>query len=124
MAEAIFRRLIAIHGHEGRVAVSSAATGDWHVGERADARTIAALEARLAQSSANSHKPPSSDSPAAPAAPSKPTGRKRGGQPNKHQGPALKIKKGRSEAFLVSHSIMLPRSEASLQENRKRNKYF
>ena len=46
MAEAIFRRLITLHCHEGRVAVSSAATGDWHVGERADARTIAALEAR------------------------------------------------------------------------------
>lgn len=45
MAEAIFRRLIAQSGLTGRIAVSSAATGDWHVGERADARTIATLAA-------------------------------------------------------------------------------
>ncbi|CAN5539373.1 low molecular weight protein-tyrosine-phosphatase [soil metagenome] len=43
MAEAIFKRLIAQHRLVRRLAVSSAATGDWHVGERADARTIAAL---------------------------------------------------------------------------------
>ncbi|MEO5920753.1 MAG: low molecular weight phosphotyrosine protein phosphatase, partial [Pseudolysinimonas sp.] len=43
MAEAIFRRLIAEKRLGRRLAVSSAATGDWHVGERADARTIAAL---------------------------------------------------------------------------------
>lgn len=43
MAEAVFRRLLATGGYEGRLEVSSAATGDWHVGERADARTIAAL---------------------------------------------------------------------------------
>jgi len=46
MAEAVFRRLIAAGGYESRVAVSSAATGDWHVGERADARTISALATR------------------------------------------------------------------------------
>lgn len=46
MAEAIFRRLITTRGYEGRLAVSSAATGDWHVGERADARTITALDGR------------------------------------------------------------------------------
>ena len=46
MAEAVFRRLIASGGYEGRLEVSSAATGDWHVGERADARTIAALASR------------------------------------------------------------------------------
>jgi protein-tyrosine phosphatase len=46
MAEAVFRRLIAAGGYEGRLEVSSAATGDWHVGERADARTIAALDSR------------------------------------------------------------------------------
>lgn len=46
MAEAVFRRLITAGGYESRVEVSSAATGDWHVGERADARTIAALAAR------------------------------------------------------------------------------
>jgi protein-tyrosine phosphatase len=43
MAEAVFRRLIAQHRLGKRLAVSSAATGDWHVGERADTRTIAAL---------------------------------------------------------------------------------
>ena len=43
MAEAVFRRLIAAQRLDRRLAVSSAATGDWHVGERADARTIAAL---------------------------------------------------------------------------------
>lgn len=46
MAEAIFRTLIATRGYEEVLAVSSAATGDWHVGERADPRTIAALAAR------------------------------------------------------------------------------
>ncbi|MGN6327135.1 low molecular weight protein-tyrosine-phosphatase [Pseudolysinimonas sp.] len=46
MAEAVFRSLIAAHGYDRRLEVSSAATGDWHVGERADARTIAALAAR------------------------------------------------------------------------------
>lgn len=46
MAEAVFRRLIAAGGYEGRLEVSSAATGDWHVGERADARTITALATR------------------------------------------------------------------------------
>jgi protein-tyrosine phosphatase len=45
MAEAVFRRLIADRGVEG-LTVESAATGDWHVGERADARTIEALAAR------------------------------------------------------------------------------
>ena len=46
MAEAIFRRLIAEGHYEGRIAVESAATGDWHVGEPADPRTIAALKTR------------------------------------------------------------------------------
>jgi protein-tyrosine phosphatase len=46
MAEAVFRKLIAAGGYEGRLEVSSAATGDWHVGERADARTIASLASR------------------------------------------------------------------------------
>lgn len=45
MAEAVFRRLIAAGGYESRVSVSSAATGDWHVGEHADTRTLAALSA-------------------------------------------------------------------------------
>jgi protein-tyrosine phosphatase len=46
MAEAVFRRLISQSRLEGRIEVGSAATGDWHVGERADARTIAALSRR------------------------------------------------------------------------------
>ena len=46
MAEAVFRRLLAAGGYEGRLEVSSAATGDWHVGERADARTISTLATR------------------------------------------------------------------------------
>lgn len=46
MAEAVLRSLIAAHGYERVLEVASAATGDWHVGERADARTIAALAAR------------------------------------------------------------------------------
>jgi protein-tyrosine phosphatase len=45
MAEAIFRSLITRGGYAGRVSVASAATGDWHVGEPADPRTIAALAA-------------------------------------------------------------------------------
>ncbi len=45
MAEAIFRRLIIDGGYAGRVSVESAATGDWHVGEPADPRTISALKA-------------------------------------------------------------------------------
>ncbi|GAB3400191.1 low molecular weight protein-tyrosine-phosphatase [Schumannella luteola] len=44
MAEAVFTRLIAEGGYEGAVTVQSAATGDWHVGERADQRTRDALE--------------------------------------------------------------------------------
>jgi protein-tyrosine phosphatase len=46
MAEAVFRSLIVANRLENRIEVSSAATGDWHVGERADARTIAALKKR------------------------------------------------------------------------------
>lgn len=45
MAEAIFRALIARGGYSDRVSVGSAATGDWHVGEPADPRTISALAA-------------------------------------------------------------------------------
>ncbi len=45
MAEAIFRSLIVDAGLSLRLRVSSAATGDWHVGERADPRTIATLAA-------------------------------------------------------------------------------
>ena len=45
MAEAIFRSMITARGLDHAIAVTSAATGDWHVGERADPRTIAALAA-------------------------------------------------------------------------------
>jgi len=45
MAEAIFRTLISRGGYSDRVSVGSAATGDWHVGEPADPRTISALAA-------------------------------------------------------------------------------
>lgn len=43
MAEAVFHELLAQGGYDRQVVVSSAATGDWHVGERADPRTVAAL---------------------------------------------------------------------------------
>jgi protein-tyrosine phosphatase len=46
MAEAVFRSLITENRLGRRIEVSSAATGDWHVGERADARTLAALTKR------------------------------------------------------------------------------
>lgn len=46
MAEAVFTALIRRDGYERSLAVTSAATGDWHVGERADARTVTALAAR------------------------------------------------------------------------------
>lgn len=45
MAEAIMRDIVTTKGYGSIVSVTSAATGDWHVGERADPRTIAALDA-------------------------------------------------------------------------------
>lgn len=45
-AEGIFRRLVRDAGLEGRVAIDSAGTGDWHVGEAPDARATAAAAAR------------------------------------------------------------------------------
>ncbi len=45
MAEAIMRDIAAATGYGATIAVTSAATGDWHVGERADPRTLTALEA-------------------------------------------------------------------------------
>lgn len=44
MAEVVFRQIAASAGLGARVSSSSAGTGDWHVGERADQRTLAALE--------------------------------------------------------------------------------
>nr|WP_286346822.1 low molecular weight protein-tyrosine-phosphatase [Frondihabitans sucicola] len=46
MASTVFRARVTAAGYGDRVVVDSAATGDWHVGERADSRTIAALENR------------------------------------------------------------------------------
>ncbi|UCR90593.1 low molecular weight phosphotyrosine protein phosphatase [Mycetocola spongiae] len=43
MAELIFRRLAAAAGLEHALHISSSATGDWHVGERADSRTVDSL---------------------------------------------------------------------------------
>jgi len=46
MAETVFNALVKKAGLEGSVAVLSAGTGDWHVGEPSDDRTLAALSAR------------------------------------------------------------------------------
>lgn len=43
MAEIVLREQIARAGLAGAMSTTSAGTGDWHVGERADQRTIAAL---------------------------------------------------------------------------------
>jgi protein-tyrosine phosphatase len=43
MAEVVFTDLIKKAGFENRIGVMSAGTGDWHVGERSDDRTITAL---------------------------------------------------------------------------------
>jgi protein-tyrosine phosphatase len=45
-AEAVLRRRLADAGLEKEVEVDSAGLGDWHVGERADRRSAAALRAR------------------------------------------------------------------------------
>ncbi|GAA1997066.1 low molecular weight protein-tyrosine-phosphatase [Microbacterium ulmi] len=46
MAEVVFRWFAANAGLRDRVLSTSAGTGDWHVGERADQRTLDALERR------------------------------------------------------------------------------
>ncbi|MBC7592109.1 MAG: low molecular weight phosphotyrosine protein phosphatase [Salinibacterium sp.] len=46
MAETVLKRLASRSGLGDRVTVTSAGTGDWHVGEPADERTLAALDAR------------------------------------------------------------------------------
>lgn len=46
MAEVVLRHLATAAGLGDRVVSSSAGTGDWHVGERADRRTIEALHRR------------------------------------------------------------------------------
>ena len=45
MAATIFSEVARRAGFAGAITVSSAGTGDWHVGERSDDRTIAALAA-------------------------------------------------------------------------------
>lgn len=44
MADVVFRWFAESAGLRDRVASTSAGTGDWHVGERADLRTLEALE--------------------------------------------------------------------------------
>ncbi len=46
MAEVVFRWFAESSGMRDRVVSTSAGTGDWHVGERADQRTIEALQRR------------------------------------------------------------------------------
>ena len=46
MAETVMQSLLAEAGLADRVEVSSAGTGDWHVGERADPRTVETLAGR------------------------------------------------------------------------------
>lgn len=46
MAEAVFREMIKARGWQKNVAVHSAGTGEWHVGERSDPRTVASLKSR------------------------------------------------------------------------------
>ncbi|TAL45047.1 MAG: low molecular weight phosphotyrosine protein phosphatase [Salinibacterium sp.] len=46
MAETVFKALVKQAGFDKSVAVISAGTGDWHVGEPSDERTIAALAAK------------------------------------------------------------------------------
>jgi protein-tyrosine phosphatase len=46
MAEIVLRDIVQQAGLAHRVSVTSAGTGDWHVGEQADPRTIAALADR------------------------------------------------------------------------------
>ncbi|RFA17473.1 protein tyrosine phosphatase [Subtercola boreus] len=43
MAEVVLRDLVLKSGLDDRIVVSSAGTGDWHVGEQADPRTLASL---------------------------------------------------------------------------------
>lgn len=45
MAEVVFRHLSQQHRLSGQISVDSYGTGDWHVGEPADSRTIVALAA-------------------------------------------------------------------------------
>jgi len=46
MAETVFKELVKKAGFEKKIAVISAGTGDWHVGEPSDERTLEALAAQ------------------------------------------------------------------------------
>jgi protein-tyrosine phosphatase len=46
MAEAVFKSLIRKNGFTDSISVMSAGTGDWHVGEPSDSRTMSALNTR------------------------------------------------------------------------------
>jgi protein-tyrosine phosphatase len=46
MAEVVLRDLVHKGGLDDRITVTSAATGDWHVGEKADPRTVESLARR------------------------------------------------------------------------------
>lgn len=46
MAEVVFRSLVAEADLDDVISVDSAGTGEWHIGERADRRTVAALGRR------------------------------------------------------------------------------
>lgn len=46
MAEVVFRDLAQRQGLGSRIVSTSASTGEWHVGERADQRTLTVLESR------------------------------------------------------------------------------
>lgn len=45
MAEVVLRKLAADAGYGDQLAISSAGTGDWHVGEQADPRAVSVLRA-------------------------------------------------------------------------------
>lgn len=45
MAETVFRDVVKRAGYAGSITVISAGTGDWHVGENSDARTLSTLAA-------------------------------------------------------------------------------
>jgi protein-tyrosine phosphatase len=46
MAEFVLRSMVVARGLDGLVDVDSAGIGDWHIGERADRRAVAALAQR------------------------------------------------------------------------------
>jgi len=46
MAETVFSELVTRAGLDRAIAVSSAGTGDWHVGEKSDERTVTTLAAK------------------------------------------------------------------------------